>query len=56
MLKVVRLIDEEARLNERTSIAKRMLQDHEAIHRIMKYTGLSHEEIAALQSELDVSA
>ena len=54
MLKVVRLIDEEARIDERKIMAKRMLIADEPIRRIMDYTELSMEEIKQIQSELEL--
>ena len=53
MLKVVRLIVEDAILESRTSIAKEMLLDGETVKRVKKYTKLSREDVEKLQAELD---
>lgn len=52
MTKIGRLIADEARLEEKKEAAEKMLADGLSIVQIMKYTGLSKEQIGTIEDEI----
>jgi predicted transposase YdaD len=52
MTKVGRLLSEESRLQEKKDTAIKMLADGMELVQIMKYTGLSSEEVEDLKEEI----